>query len=133
MNYDSKSDEIFNGEEESCQEDAVLEDAALPTAERDDGVITELQDLGPDAVLMLKKMCSIFRCSEDAISSRIRRGELPRPFKQSNRPCWLAGRILDHFRCLHDEAEKMAERERQRLQQMNRSGVRSRMTQTSYN
>ena len=79
------------------------------------GVIREIGDLPPGAVLDVKALAQILHRHPESVRRAVRRGELPRPTRLFSRDVWTVGRILAHIEAREAEAEKQAARERARL------------------
>jgi len=61
------------------------------------GVIAELGELGPGAVVMEKGLAAMFDRSESSVRRAVDRGELPPPCRLFGKKAWTAGSIVAHI------------------------------------
>ncbi|OGP56782.1 MAG: hypothetical protein A2V67_15050 [Deltaproteobacteria bacterium RBG_13_61_14] len=76
------------------------------------GVVAELGELGPGAVITEAGLARMFGRHPASIKRAVSRGELPRPCKLLGAPTWTAGAIVKHLEArlaqVQVEAEKLA-------------------------
>jgi len=76
------------------------------------GVICELGEFGPGAVITEQGLGHMFNRCQRSIQRAVERGELPQPTRLLGKRTWTAGAIVQHIEGrLQDEAK-----ERQRLE-----------------
>lgn len=94
--------ESTNGERMAGQDTAGGMDAA--------GIVRELGELGPGAVLTEEGLAALFGKHRDSVRRAVERGELPRPVKLFGQRGWTAGAIVRHIEKRLEAAQKDAER-----------------------
>ena len=62
------------------------------------GVISELGELGPGAVITEEGIASLFGRCERSVQRAIERGELPPPTRLFGKKTWTVGTILEHIK-----------------------------------
>jgi len=76
------------------------------------GVVAELGELGPGAVISEAGLARLFNRHPASIKRAVERGELPRPCKLLGAPTWTVGAIVRHLEQrlaqVQVEAEKLA-------------------------
>ena len=81
------------------------------------GVIRELGELGPRAVITKDGLARLFNCCNRSIERAIERGELPPPIRLFGKKTWTAGVIVQYFEDrLQAEAKEREALERKILQ-----------------
>lgn len=75
------------------------------------GVVRDLGELGPGAVVTEDGLAAMFGKHRDTVRRAVERGELPRPAKLFGQRAWTAGSIVAHIEARLAEAAKEAERQ----------------------
>lgn len=78
------------------------------------GVVRELAELSPQAIITEGGLARIFRRHQVSIKRAVQRGELPPPTRLFGEPVWTVGAIVRHLERRLEEAEQ-AERKFQKL------------------
>ena len=71
-----------------------------------EGIWSEFEDLGGNAIVSESGLAGIFGKHRDSIKRAVERGELPKPFKLMGKPVWRVAGILEHFKTLEEDAQK---------------------------
>jgi hypothetical protein len=77
--------------------------------------VAELGRMPAGTILDERALAGLFGCCRMSIKRAVQRGELPVPVKMFGKPCWTAGRILEHVADRLAAAQKEAEREAERI------------------
>jgi predicted DNA-binding transcriptional regulator AlpA len=80
--------------------------------------VAELGRLPAGTILDERELARLFGCCRASVKRAVARGELPEPVRMFGRPCWTAGRILEHVADRLAAAQKEAEREAARLSRL---------------
>ena len=80
--------------------------------------VAELGRLPAGTILDERALARLFGCCRASVKRAVARGELPAPIRMFGRPCWTAGRILEHVAARLAAAQKEVEREAARLSQL---------------
>jgi len=94
---------------ENADEDNLPEAGDLP------GIIAELGELGPGALVTEEGLACLFDRHPASIKRAVRRRELPPPCRLLGGNIWTAGVLVRHFEKRLEEAAKEAERMAQKL------------------
>ena len=90
----------------------------MATGETEGVLIDTLARLPAGTILDERALAALFGCCQMSVKRAVKRGELPEPVRMFGRPCWTAGRILEHVGDRLAAAQKEAEREAQRLSRL---------------
>jgi len=101
------TDQGRTGEEDS--DSTGVETASLP------GIIRELGDLGPGAVITEGGLARLFRRHPVSIKRAVQRGELPPPCRLCGSSAWTAGVIVRHLESRLEKAAKDMARLEQKI------------------
>jgi hypothetical protein len=82
------------------------------------GIIRELGDLPPDAVISEEGLGKIFSRHRVSIKRAIERGELPPSVRLFGEPVWTVQALRDHLNQRLEAAKKEAEQFHRRISQM---------------
>lgn len=95
-----------NGDDEAATPELAPETAVQEA----DGVVRELGELPPGAIIDEKALAAMFHCHRVSIKRSVQRKELPPPTRLMGKPCWTAKAILDHITRRLDAAQREAEK-----------------------
>lgn len=70
------------------------------------GIVRELGELGPGAVIFEDGLASLLNRHPASIKRAVERGELPRPARLLGKPAWTAGAIIKHLETRQENAAK---------------------------
>ena len=90
--------------------EAVEADTPVEGAEAD-GIVRDLGELPPGAIVEEEALARIFRRHRVSIKRAVERGELPPPTRMFGKPCWTAKAILEHI----SKRLEQAQREREKI------------------
>lgn len=79
------------------------------------GIIKELGELGPGAVIYEKGLASLFDRHVESVKRAITRGELPPPTKLFNGNAWTVGAIIRHIEERLTKATREKEKNEKRI------------------
>ncbi len=86
--------------------------------ESNEGIIRELGDLPPDAVVSEDALAKIFDRHRVSIKRAVERGELPPSVRLFGEPIWTVRALRDHLSKRLEEAKKEVEQLHRRISQM---------------
>ena len=105
-------------ETEACEIDEVLSDVeSLADATSLPGVIAELGDLRPGAIVTEEGIAKLFRRHVVSVKRAVGRGELPPPCKLFGTNVWTAGSLVRYIEDRLAQAAAESERDARRLAQ----------------
>lgn len=78
--------------------------------ETEGGIVRELGDLPPGAIVEEEALARMFHRHPVSIQRAVKRGELPAPARIMGKPCWTVKAILDHVSKRLDAAQREAEK-----------------------
>lgn len=82
------------------------------------GVITELGELGPGAIITESGLAKMMNRHPKSIKRAVSRGELPKPCRLMGQPVWTADAIIRHIEKRLEDAAKDAEKQARRFSQL---------------
>lgn len=86
--------------------------------EPNEGIIRELGDLPPDAVISEEALAKIFDRHKVSVKRAVERGELPPSVRLFGEPIWTVRALREHLSKRLEEAQKEAEQLQRRISQM---------------
>ena len=82
------------------------------------GVVRELGELPPGAILEEEAVARIFGRHSVSVKRAVERGELPPPVRLFGKPTWTAGAILAYQEARLEAAKRKAEKEAARISRL---------------
>jgi hypothetical protein len=82
------------------------------------GVITELGELGPGAIITESGLARMMNRHPKSIKRAVSRGELPKPCRLMGQPVWTADSIIRHIEKRLEDAAKDALKQAKRFSQL---------------
>ena len=81
-------------------------------------LIDQLTRLPEKAILDAARLAGILRVTARTVRRMVLRHELPAPIRLAGRSVWFAGKVLAHIEAAVERAEREAERQFRRTQQL---------------
>ena len=101
--------------EQDCMCEPQPQDARGPEADALPGVVRELGELGPGAIITEAALARMLGRHQVTLKRAVKRGELPPPVRLLGGPVWTAGAIVAHLEQRLADAAKDAERDARRI------------------
>ena len=94
---------------EAHMRDNVGSDGNIAAVTDTQGIIPQLGELGPGAIIQEKGLCALFGRKTDSVRRAIECGDLPPPVRLFGQNTWTAGVLVRHFEARLDQAATDAE------------------------